>query len=420
MSRYETVVGLDIGSSKVTCVIGGIGPDDLDGIEVLGVGVSDSHGVRKSGVGSFNLQAAAESIKEAVHNACSIAGVRANGVFIGISGDHVMSQNVTGVISIKAGGGVVTEADTRRVMDQALAQSRIQTAPKRELLHELVQWYRVDDMDRVEDPIGMNGSNLGVQAHVVTMSSQHAQTWYECVEEAGFTVDGIALESYASALAALTKDEMSNGSAVIDIGEGSSDIAVFHDGCLSYTAQVHAGGLDITQELARQFGISTAGAKRLQSGHVCAMESLAPDEHETVLVQDDADRPVQIPRQQASAVVRAVLQKIIYHVNMKLTESQRPLDRGLFLTGGVAQIEGIGALFGEMLNVPVLVRNPIQRGQMAYNAVSPAYSTAIGLALHGAEELRRGKGFRPRSWFGGVVDWVRDRFERESYPEDEY
>ena len=420
MTRYETVVGLDIGASQITCVIGGIGPDDLDGIEVLGVGASESKGIRKAGVGSFNAQAASESIREAVENASSIAGVHVDSAVVGITGDHIQSQNVTGVISLKAGGGVVTQADHERVLNQALAQSRVQVTPPRELLLLRPQSFRVDDMDRVEDPVGMNGSNLGARAHVVTMSTQHAQTWEECVEGAGYSVEGMALESYASGLAVLTKDEMSHGCALVDIGESAADIAVFHEGSLSYTGIVNAGGLDIAQELARQFGISTTGAKRLQSGQVCAMESLVADPHETALVKDDSGRPIQIPRQKASGVVRAVLQQIIYHVNSKLAMCQCPLDRGVFLTGGVAQIEGIAALFSEVMNVPVEARSPIQRGQMAYNAVSPAYSAAIGLSLHGAEERRSLRGYRTRNWFGGMFDWMRSRMRQDPYPEDDY
>ncbi|MDA1193539.1 MAG: cell division protein FtsA, partial [Candidatus Poribacteria bacterium] len=237
MAREDIVVGLDIGTSKIACVIGDVGRGVENAIEVIGVGVADSEGLRKGVV--VDIETTAASIRKAVDAAEVMAGVEIGSAYIGIAGGHVTGQNVKGLVAVSGEGNVVTPEDVNRVINAAKA---VAIPVEREVLHVLPQTYSVDGTDGIRDPVGISGVRLEVSVHIVTGAVTSAANLVRCAHLAGLSVEDVVLEPLASAEAVLNDDEMDMGTALIDMGSGTTDVVVYKSGALMHTASLGVGG----------------------------------------------------------------------------------------------------------------------------------------------------------------------------------
>ena len=405
-SDQNLMVGLDIGTSKIGAIVADIGPNGE--IEVIGIGSHPSKGLKKGVV--VNIESTTQSIQRAVEEAELMAGCQIDSVFAGIAGSHIQSLNSHGIVAIR--DKEVTQADVDRVIDAAKA---VEIPADQRLLHVIPQEFINDDQDGIKEPVGMCGVRLEAKVHLVTGAVSAAQNIVKCVRRCGLEVDDIILEQLASSYAVLTEDEKELGVCLVDIGGGTTDIAVFTEGAIRHTAVIPIAGDQITNDIAVALRTPTQYAEDIKKKYACALTQLAsPDE--SIEVPSVGDRPPRrLARQTLAEVVEPRYEELLTLVQNELRRSgfEDLCAAGVVLTGGCSKMEGVIDLAEEVFHVPVRLGMPGNVSGLVDVVRNPIYATGVGLLLYGSKqrsELRRERHgdwatkslwHRMKNWFMG-------------------
>jgi cell division protein FtsA len=400
----DLIVSLDIGTSKVVAMVG---ETDANGeIEVIGLGSHPSRGLKKGVV--VNIEATVQSIQRAVEEAELMAGCRIHSVYAGVAGSHIRSLNSHGIVAIH--DREVASGDVERVIDAARA---VAIPADQKILHILPQEFIIDNQDGIRDPIGMSGVRLEARVHIVTGAVSAAQNIVKCVERCGLEVDDIILEQLASSQSALTDDERELGACVVDIGGGTTDVAVFADGSIRHTAVIPIAGDQVTNDIAVALRTPTQHAEEIKIKHACGLARLV-DGGQTIEVPSVGERPARrLARRALAEVVEPRLEELLGLVHAELRRSgfEDLIAAGVVMTGGTSATEGLIDLAQDVLQMPVRLGVPQYVHGMSDVIRNPIYATGVGLLLFGhqhrqdratAMHMKRGGVWeRMKSWFQG-------------------
>lgn len=413
--KSDVVVGLDLGTTKVCTVIGE--RDEEGQIHIIGVGTTPSTGLKKGAV--VNIEQTIQSIRKSVQEAERMAGVDVKSVFAGIAGGHIKGLNSRGVIAVSRRDKEITEEDRRRVIEAAQA---IAIPLDREIIHVIPQEYIVDDQDGIKDPVGMSGVRLEAEVHIVTGSVTSVQNIVRSVERAGLEVEDIVLQPLASAEAVLSADEKELGVVLVDIGGGTTDLAVFINGSLWHTGVITLGGTLVTSDVAVGLRTPNSEAEAIKLASGCAMTALVKEEEE-IVVRGVGGRPDRrMPRRVLSEIIEARMEEIFELIAAELKKNgfEERVPAGAVLTGGAALLEGTAELAEKVLQMPVRVGFPKKIGGLTDVVSNPAYATAVGLVCLGmksrGEEIAGGgrrlslKGGMMESVFRRMKSWFTENF----------
>ena len=403
--RY--LVGLDVGTSKVCAIVGELVDDGA--LDIVGIGVAESRGIRRGVI--VNLEAAVESIKKAIEEAELMAGVEVDAVHLSMAGPHIKGFNSRGVIAVAGKSREITRDDVRRAIEAAKAVS---LPAGRDILHVLPQDFVVDEQDGIGAPVGMTGARLEVNVHIVTSSTTATQNIVSCVNRAGVHVIDTVIEQIAAAEAVLTQDEKELGVALVDIGGGTTDIAIFERGSLWHTAVIGVGGDHFTSDIAVGLRMPIPDAEKLKRKCGCALSAMV-DEDETMDVASVGGRR---PRVMARRILSEILQpraEEIFHLvwdEIRRAGFEKSLNSGIVLTGGGAMLEGMAEIAEQIFDLPIRRGTPAGVGGLADHVNSPAYATAVGLVMYAhrnhAGDLPRAVG---AGAFGRVAGRLRTLFK---------
>lgn len=377
----DLIVGLDVGTSKITAIVGH--ENSEGGIEVVGTGNSISRGIKKGVVN--NIEQTVFSIRRAVEEAELMAGCEIHSVFVGIAGSHIQGINSDGVVSIR--DREVTESDLERVIDAAKAVS---ISSEKRVIHVLPQEYKVDDQEGIKDPLGMTGVRLEAKVHVVTCAYNALQNIEKCIQKCNLDVENVILEQYAASGVILSEDEKELGVCLIDIGGGTTDIAIFVNGSICYSAVIPIAGDQITNDIAMAIRTPVQHAEEIKMRYACALSSLARSD-ETIMVPAIGNRsPREISRQALVEVIEPRYQEILLMAKEELNKSgySEMIAGGIVLTGGTACMQGAEELAEEIFAMPVRTGFPENITGLADVVSNPVYSTSIGLLKYGIEQHR--------------------------------
>lgn len=377
------IVGLDVGTSKVVAVVAQVLPDGRH--EVIGLGQHESKGLKKGVV--VNIEATVESIQHALEEAEMMADCKIKNVYTGIAGSHIRSQNSRGMVAIK--DKEVTAADVARVIETAKA---INISSDQQLLHTVPQEFIVDNQDDVREPIGMSGIRLEVKVHIVTGAVSAVQNIVKCVRRCGLEVSDLILQPMASAEAVLTLDEKELGVVLIDIGGGTTDVAIFSEGAIRHTVTIPIAGDQITNDIAMAIRTPTAEAEDIKIRYGVAKQVLA-DPAQTLEVPGLGDRePRTMSRQALAGVIEPRVEELFAFVHQVIRESgyEDVLSSGVVLTGGTSMMPGMIEMAEDIFLKPTRIGMPEYQGQLADVVRSPRYSTVLGLLLEAKKQYLRG------------------------------
>ena len=384
MARKERYLGgLDVGTSKVSAIVGEMMDDGT--LDIIGIGLADSKGIRRGVVN--NVDSAAEAIKKALDEAELTAGVEIDTVHLALSGAHVKAFNSRGVGAVSGRNREITREDVKRAIDAARA---VALPAGREILHVLPQDFVVDDQDGITVPVGMTGSRLEVNVHVVTGSSSSMQNMVACVNRAGVEVSDTVLEQLASSEAVLTADEKELGVAVVDIGGGTTDFAVFERGSLWHTGVVAVGGDHFTNDIAVGLRMPIPEAEKLKRRSGCALTSLVPED-ETMEVASIAGRRARVmPRRVVSEILQPRAEEICHLLWDEIRKAgfEKSLHSGIVLTGGGSMLEGMVEIAEQIFDMPVRRGASEGIGGLADHVNSPAFATSVGLVMYAHRNLQ--------------------------------
>jgi cell division protein FtsA len=402
----ELIVGLDIGTSKVVAIVGEV-QDDGE-LEVIGFGSHPSRGLKRGVV--VNIEATVNSIQRAVEEAELMAGCEIQSVYTGIAGSHVRSLNSHGIVAIR--DREVGRSDVERVIDAARA---VAIPADQRILHVLPQEFIIDGQEGIRDPIGMSGVRLEARVHMVTGAASAAQNIVKCVQRCGLEVEDIVLEQLASSHAVLTDDEKELGAALVDIGGGTTDIAVFHDGAIKHTAVIPIAGDQVTNDIAISLRTPTQYAEEIKIKYACALSQLANSD-ETIEVPSVGDRPPRrLARQTLAEVVEPRYEELFTLISNELRRSgfEEMIAAGIIITGGSAKMEGAVDLAEEVFHMPVRLGMPQYVRGLGEIVRNPIHATGVGILLYArnkgeqqaAETTVRGNlreiWERMKTWFQG-------------------
>ncbi|MBB3183486.1 cell division protein FtsA [Halomonas fontilapidosi] len=387
------VVGLDIGTSKVVAIVGQ--PTDDGGIEIAGIGSHPSRGMKKGVV--INIESTVQSIQRAVEEAELMAGCDIHSVNVGIAGSHISSMNSDGVVAIKE--REVAPSDIERVIDSARARA---ISEGQRVLHVLPQEFAIDTQGGIREPLGMSGVRLEARVHLVTAALNAVQNIEKCVRRCGLEVDSIILEQLASSHAVLTEDERELGVCMVDIGGGTTDIAVFTEGAIRHTSVIPIAGDQVTNDIAMALRTPTQHAEEIKVKYACALTQLAASD-EMIKVPSVGDRPARdLSRQSLAEVVEPRYEELFTLVRDELRRSgyEDLVAAGVVLTGGTSRMEGVVELAEEIFHMPVRIACPQNVRGLADVVRNPIYSTGVGLLHYALQETRQGHG---RQGAGGII-----------------
>jgi cell division protein FtsA len=404
MARNNYLVGLDIGTRKTVAIIGEITEEQK--VEIIGIGVAESRGIRKGVV--VNLDQTISAIKRAQEEAELMAGVEIDAAYVGISGSHIKSFNSRGVVAVSGKNREISREDIRRVIDQARALS---IPPDREIIHIIPQEFIVDEQDGIKDPLGMSGIKLEVNVHIVTSAITSLQNLKNCLDRAGIGIQEIVLNQIATSQAVLTHDERELGVGLIDIGAGTTEVAIFERGALWYTSTIPLGGDNFTNDIAVGLRTPIPDAEKIKKKYGCVALPVTED-------QDTIEVPTVGKGRKSRVLSRQILADIIQpraeeifrlvDADIKRMGYEKSLNSGIVLTGGTALLDGLEEVAEEIFDLPVRRGDPNYIGGLIDRVSTPDYATAVGLILYGYNQiLERGfsrdkkKGFwtRIKDWF---------------------
>ena len=399
------IVALDIGTAKVVCLVAELRPDGA--LEVLGLGSHESKGLKKGVV--VNIEATVAAIQRALEEAELMADCKIASAFVGIAGSHIRSFNSTGMVAIK--DREVTALDVERALDTARA---VNIPTDQQILHVLRQEFIIDGQEDVREPIGMSGVRLEVKVHIVTGAVAAAQNIIKCVRRCGLEVNDLILQPLASARAVLLEDEKDLGVCLLDIGGGTTDIAVFTDGAIKHTSVIPIAGDQITNDIAMALRTPTGDAENIKTRHGVGLRQLA-DPNQMIEVPGIGERsPRSMSRQTLAEVIEPRVEELYSLVQQVLRESgfEELLSSGVVLTGGSAVMHGMVELGEEIFHMPVRLGVPRYQGGLADVVRAPRYATAVGLLLEGALQVQQGKLSRQTGSVKAVLVRMREWFQR--------
>jgi len=399
------VVALDIGTAKVACLVAELGADGA--LEVLGMGGHESKGLKKGVV--VNIEATVAAIQRALEEAELMADCKIASAFVGIAGSHIRSFNSTGMVAVKE--REVGPLDVERAVETARA---VNIPTDQQILHVLRQEFIIDGQEDVREPIGMSGVRLEVKVHIVTGAVSAAQNIIKCVRRCGIEVSDLILQPLASSRAVLSEDEKELGVCLLDIGGGTTDIAVFTHGAIRHTAVVPIAGDQITNDIAMALRTPTADAETIKIRHGVALRQLADPNHMLEVPGIGERGPRSMSRQTLAEVIEPRVEELYSLVQQVLRESgfEELLSSGVVLTGGSAVMQGMVELGEEIFHMPVRVGTPRYAGGLAEVVRAPRYATAVGLLLEGRSQLLQGKLSRQGGSVGAVLGRMREWFQR--------
>jgi cell division protein FtsA len=411
MKRHDRMcAGIDIGTTKICVVVAE--PTGDGGAEVTGVGCSPSRGLRKGVV--VNLEATVNSIKQAVEEAEIAAGTSIERAYVGMAGSHIRGFNSRGVVPIGGREHEVSDEDIRRVMEAARGVS---LPADRAIFHAIPQEFVVDDQAGIANPRGMSGSRLEVNVHLVTGSLASVQNLVTCVNRTGIEVVETVLEPLAAAEAVLTPDERELGVALVDMGGGTTDLAVFERGSICHTSVLPIGGDHFTNDIAVGLRTPIPEAEKIKKRAGCAVAAMVEEEDTLEVPTVGGRKPRLMSRRILCEIVQPRAEEALTLVKEELARSGYlpSLNAGLVLTGGGSMLEGLADLAEKMLDLPVRVGGPREVGGLTDSIGTPIHGTGIGLALYGLRQQARGDGaligapwsmarvtYRLREWFAGL------------------
>jgi len=394
-TEKSLVVGLDVGTSKVVAIVGEIQADGS--VEVIGLGSHPCRGLKRGVI--VDMASTEQAIQRAVEEAELMAGCEIHSVFAGISGNHIGSLNSDGTVAIK--DKEVSEGDVDRVLDAARA---VPVAADQKILHVLPQEYVIDNQGGIRQPIGMSGVRLEAHVHVVTAALSATQNISKCVSRCGLVIDELIMQPLAASFSALTQDEKDLGVCLVDIGAGTTDIAVFTDGAIRHTACIPIAGDQVTNDIAVALRTPTQHAEDIKIKYACALEQLARND-ETIQVPSVGDRTSRrLARQTLAQVVEARYRELFSLVLAELRRSglENMVAAGLVMTGGASRIEGAEELAEEVFHMPVRLATPHGVSGLSDVVSNAIYATGVGLLLYGS----RADSNRTLSASGGGDDFV--------------
>jgi cell division protein FtsA len=402
-SNEQLIVGLDIGTSKVVAVVGLVNPSGQ--LEIIGTGMHPSTGMKKGMV--VDIESTVQAIQRAVEEVELMAGCHIHSVYAGIAGSHIRSLNSHGIVAIR--DREVRQLDVDRVIDAARA---VAIPADQEILHVLPQEYIIDNQEGVREPLGMSGVRLEAKVHLVTCAANAAQNIKKCIRRCGLEVNDIILEQLASGYAVLTDDEKQLGVCLVDLGGGTTDIAIFTEGAIRHTGVIPIAGDQVTNDIAMALRTPTAHAEELKIRYACALAKLAGPE-ETIKVPSVGERqPRDLSRQALAEVVEPRYDELFTLVQAELRRSgyEELIAAGIVLTGGTAKMEGAIELAEEIFHMPVRLGYPQNIRGLTDIVNNPIYSTGVGLILYGMRQQREGGQVMRRddaidSWLGRIKQW---------------
>jgi cell division protein FtsA len=404
MPKANYIVGFDVGTRKVVALIGEV--TDEGKVEIIGIGATDSRGLRKGVV--VDLEATTTAIKKAQEEAELMAGVEIDSAFIGISGAHIKSFNSRGVVAVSGKNREIGKEDIKRVIDQSKALS---IPPDREIIHIIPQEFVVDEQDGIKDPLGMSGIKLEVNVHIVTAAITSLQNLRTCIERAGVGIQEIVLNQIATAVSVLTADERELGVGLIDVGAGTTEVAIFERGSLWYTSTIPIGGDNFTNDIAVGLRTPIPEAERIKKKFGCVAGPVA-DDQETIEVPavGKGRKPRVLSRQILADIMQPRAEEIFRLVDgdIKRIGYEKSLNSGLVLTGGTALLDGFEEVAEEIFDLPVRRGDPNGIGGLVDRVSSPDFATSVGLVLYGhrlfqergfAKDRKKGVWTRFKDWF---------------------
>ncbi|KZZ43153.1 MAG: cell division protein FtsA [Saccharospirillaceae bacterium] len=408
VQQKNMVVGLDIGTSKIVAIVGEVGEDGQ--IDIVGLGSCPSHGLKKGVV--VNIDSTVQSIRRAVEEAELMAGCRIHSVNAGIAGSHIQSMNSHGIVAVR--DREVTHTDIERVIDAAQA---VAIPQDQRILHVLPQEYVVDFQEGIREPVGMSGVRLEAKVHLVTGAVNAAQNIERCIERCDLQVDDLVLEQLASSYSVLTDDERELGVCMVDIGGGTTDIAIFIEGAIRHTAVIPIAGDQVTNDIAMALRTPTQHAEKIKIKYACALTQLAKAD-ETIKVPSVGDRPPRdLSRQALAEVVEPRYDELFTLIQSELRRSgfEDLVAAGIVLTGGTAKMEGVVELAEEIFHMPVRLARPHGVSGLQDVINNPIYSTSVGLLLHAVKQqenkaLKKLDENQEKNGFSRIKDWIKGNF----------
>jgi cell division protein FtsA len=382
------IVGLDIGTSKVVAIVGEVNSDGS--LSIVGIGRHRSRGLKKGTV--VNIESTVQSIQRAIEEAELMAGCRIHSVYAGIAGSHIRSMNSHGIVAIR--DREVYPADIERVIDAAQA---VAIPADQKILHILPQEYIIDSQEGVKEPLGMSGVRLEAKVHLVTCANNAYQNIEKCIRRCGLEVDEIILEQLASSYSVLTDDEKELGVCMIDIGGGTTDIAIFTEGAIRHTGVIPIAGDQVTNDIAMALRTPTEFAEDLKIKYACALSQLASP-NDMINVPGVGDRPSrELSRQSLADVVEPRYDELFHLIQAEIRHSGYAdvLAAGLVLTGGTSKMEGVIELAEEIFHLPVRIGMPTEIKGLTDIVSNPIYSTGVGLLLYGLKHMQTQQGRQP-------------------------
>ncbi|OGQ98954.1 MAG: cell division protein FtsA [Deltaproteobacteria bacterium RIFOXYD12_FULL_57_12] len=401
--RGELIVGLDIGTTKICAVIG---EAYADHINIIGVGTHPSVGIKKGMV--VNIESTVDSIRRALSEAEEMAGCEVNTVCVGIAGSHIKGFTSPGIVGIK--NRQITREDIGRVIDAARA---VNISQNQEIIHVLPQGFMVDDHTGIQDPLGMTGVRLVTNVHIVTGNATAVHNLIMCCNRAGLQVSDIVLESLASASAVLTREEMDLGVALLDIGGGTSDLAVFSNGTIKHIFELGLGGNNLTNDLSIGLRTPLLEAERLKNQYGSALTSMI-DKDQIIEVPTVGDRnPRRLSQKIMGEILEPRIEEMLFLINQEIVDSsfKDRINAGVVITGGTALLTNIVELAEQIFDMPVRIGTPQGLGEVPEIIYTPQYATGVGLVIYSSRNST-GKRFRSRekSVVGRMGSWFKSRF----------
>jgi cell division protein FtsA len=403
----QLVVGLDVGTSKVSVIVGELTLGEP--IEVIGVGTQSSRGIKRGVV--VDIESTVQAIQRAISEAEVMSGCEIRSVYAGIGGNHIRSLNSSGVVAVKE--REIQPSDVDRVLDAAKA---LPIPADQKIIHVLAQEYLIDDQDGIRMPVGMSGTRLEAKVHIVTAANSAVQNMTKCVQRCGLQVDNLILQPLASSVSVLTEDEKDLGVMLVDLGAGTTNIAIWRGGALHHSSVIPLGGDQVTGDIAQALRTTTNSAEELKIKYACALAKLAAPE-ETIQVPGVGERESRrLSRQLLASVVQPRYDEILglAHSELRRSGLEDLVPAGIVITGGGAKIEGAVEHAEEVFGMPVRLGLPTGVTGLSDVIANPAHAAGIGFLLFGAElylrehsrvrepKTKAGAFFaRMRQWFGG-------------------
>jgi cell division protein FtsA len=411
----DLIVGIDIGTSKVVTIIGEV--TDENSVHVVGIGSHPSKGLKRGVV--VNIESTVQSIQRSVEEAELMAGCQVHSAYTGIAGSHIKGFNSHGIVAIK--GQEVTQADVHRVIDAARA---VAIPADQKILHILPQEYIIDNQDCIREPVGMSGVRLEAKVHIATGAVSAAQNIVKCVESCNIDVNDVILEQLASSYSVLTEDEKELGVCLIDIGGGTTDMAIFIDGAIRHSAVIPIAGDQVTNDLAIALRTPTQNAEKLKKQHACCLVEMAEESEMIEVPSVGGRKPRNISRKVLAEVCEPRYDELFRLVRAELRRSgfEQLIASGIVITGGASQIEGGLELAERVFDIPVRLGMPERVTGLADVVKNPIYATSVGLLLYGhdqqavattaASRVRRKKagGNKNTSMWGRMKSWFQGNF----------